>query len=87
MTQLDLLLLPRDTRVTEPEEVRRLSGQNLRILKRLQHGPATNRELAQISLKYTSRLSDCKAAGWDIRIVERDRKTGRVLYQLFGRKP
>jgi len=39
----------------------RLTGQNARILARLREGPATNVELAEISLKYTSRVSDVRA--------------------------
>jgi hypothetical protein len=83
MTQLDIFSVP----VQHPAEARRLSGQCAAILARLHQGPATNRELAGLSLKYTSRLSEVKAAGWDIRVVERDYETGRVVYQLFGRKP
>jgi hypothetical protein len=56
--------LPVDTHVTAPAEIRRLSSQNARILERLQKGPASNYELAQISLKYTSRLSDLRKAGY-----------------------
>jgi hypothetical protein len=44
----------------------RLRGQNAAILQRLQQGPATNAELARISLKYTSRISDIRAAGYKI---------------------
>lgn len=42
-------------------DVPRLTGQNAAILARLRQGPATNRELAEISLKYTSRISDVRA--------------------------
>lgn len=41
----------------------RLTGQNAAILKRLRAGPATNAELAEISMKYTGRISDIRAAG------------------------
>ncbi|NLX57310.1 MAG: hypothetical protein GXY58_19545 [Planctomycetaceae bacterium] len=54
----------------------RLTGQNAAILERLKRGPATNRELAAISLKYTSRISDLRAAGYDVVVVDRDRATG-----------
>jgi hypothetical protein len=60
------VVLPSDTHVTEPAEIRRLSSQNARILARLQKGPATSYELSQIALKYTSRLSDLKKAGYPI---------------------
>jgi hypothetical protein len=44
----------------------RLSGQNLRILERLRHGPVTNDELSRFARKYTSRISDLRAAGYTI---------------------
>ena len=70
----------RDSHVTEPADLRRLSGQNLAIMERLQRGPATNRELAQLSLKYTSRISDLRANGNDILA---DRKQGGLtVYRL-----
>lgn len=62
-------VLPRDTHVTEPAEVNRLSTQNARILDRLKRGPATNYELAKLSLKYTSRLSDLRKAGYVVTCV------------------
>jgi len=71
MTQLSLLT-----------ELRRLSGQNAAILQRLQQGPATNQELAQMSLKYTSRISDLRHAGYDVQVVERDYASGRTVYRL-----
>ena len=73
---------PRDTHVV-PEERPRLSGQNGRILEILRHRRASNTELAMISKKYTSRISDIRKAGYDIRVVERDHKTGLTVYQLF----
>jgi uncharacterized protein YmfQ (DUF2313 family) len=78
MTQLDIFSIP----VHQPEEARRLSGQCAAILQRLHQGPATNRELAGLSLKYTSRLSDLRAAGYDVRVVERDYASGRTVYRL-----
>jgi hypothetical protein len=78
MTQLDIFSIP----VHPPAEARRLSGQCAAILARLHQGPATNRELAQLSLKYTSRLSDLRSAGYDVRVVERDYASGRTVYQL-----
>ena len=47
----------------------RLSAQSLAILERLRRGRATNAELAGIALKYTSRTSDLRAAGYDVRCV------------------
>jgi hypothetical protein len=62
----DAPLPVRDTHVTDPDEIHRLRSQNDRILERLQKGPASNYELAQISLKYTSRLSDLRKAGYTV---------------------
>jgi uncharacterized protein (UPF0128 family) len=70
---------PRDTHVTNRAEVIKLAGQNLAILNRLQQGPATARELAELSLKYTSRVSDLRRAGHDVRCREAD---GRSTYFL-----
>lgn len=60
-------MLAHDSHVTDPHEIARLSSQNAKILARLQQGPASNRELAELSLKYTSRLSDLRHAGYDVR--------------------
>ena len=49
---------------------------------RLQQGPATNVELAALALKYTSRLSDLRAAGYTITVTARDYATGRTVYRL-----
>lgn len=49
-----------------PQDQARLRGHNLAILERLTQGPATNHELSQISLKYTSRISDLRKAGYTI---------------------
>lgn len=64
----------------EKEEKPRLSRQCREILERLKQGTATNKELAAIALKYTSRISDLRASGYDVRIVSRDRKSGIVVY-------
>lgn len=45
----------------QPPDAGRLAGQNQAILERLRRGPATNKELAAISLKYTSRISEVRA--------------------------
>lgn len=44
----------------------------------------TNGELAKVSLKYTSRISDLRRAGHKIAVVRRDRKTGSTTYQWNG---
>ena len=48
----------------------------------MKEGPATNRELAAISLKYTSRMSDIRKGGYDVRVKERDAASGHTLYEL-----
>lgn len=68
-----------------PDEAPRLSRQCQEILSRLERGRATNQELAQIALKYTSRISDLRANGFQVEVVERDHATGLVWYEW--RKP
>lgn len=75
---------PRDPHVTRAEAPR-LSAQCSAILQRLRQGPATNVELATMALKYTSRLSDLRAAGYDVQVSERDHTTGRVVYVLASK--
>jgi hypothetical protein len=67
--------------VTEDER-ERLSQQCWKILWRLRQGPATNVELARIALKYTGRISDLRAAGFNITVKSRNRKSGITTYQL-----
>lgn len=62
-------------------EAGRLSSQCETILKRLQQGPATNRELSEIALKYTSRISDLRKAGYNVVLVSRD-ASGLATYEL-----
>ena len=61
---------------------KRLTGQNLAILERLRQGPATNGELAGISLKYTSRISDLRKAGHTITAVRSKEDQGTFTYTL-----
>ena len=71
---------------TEPADRPRLSAQSQAILDRLENGPATNHSLAEIALKYTSRISDCRAAGYRIEVVSR--KGGTCTYRLItGARP
>ena len=84
MTQ-PAFIFARDSHVTDVAEQTRLSNQSARILARLQVGPATNRELAEISLKYTGRISDLRKAGYDVKVIERDHATGRTVYALETR--
>lgn len=65
-----------------PEAVPRVSRQCRAILDRLRRGPATNAELAGLSLKYTSRLSDLRANGFVIKCTPVDIKAGVFRYEL-----
>jgi hypothetical protein len=60
----------------------KLSRQCLAILERLQAGPATNRELAEIALKYTGRLSELRQAGYGVQVLTHDKRSGLVTYRL-----
>ena len=61
---------------------KRLKGQNKAILNRLRIKPATNTELARLSLKYTARISDIRAAGYDIKATRIE--AGLWVYELVG---
>jgi hypothetical protein len=74
---------PVDSHVLEPGEIRRLAGQNLRILERLQRGAATNKGLSRLSLKYTSRVSDLRKAGYVITAYQCH--GGLTIYRLGKR--
>ena len=63
-------------------EAPRLSRQCRLILERLRTGPATNRELSGIALKYTGRLSELRQAGYDVRVIQRDHESGLNTYRL-----
>jgi hypothetical protein len=86
MTQ-PAFIFARDTHLTDPAELQRLSGQCARILARLEHGPATGAELMQIAPRFGARLFDLrehlKPQGRTVKVIERDHKTGYVLYALY----
>jgi hypothetical protein len=63
----------------------RLSRQCRAILGTLVREPATNSQLARISLKYTSRISDLRSKGYDIECYDRDHATGLTWYRLITR--
>jgi DNA-binding CsgD family transcriptional regulator len=63
----------------------RLTDQCNRILEILRNGRATNKELAAVAMKYTSRISDLRKNGHDVRMVER-REGGITVYELFPRQ-
>lgn len=71
-----------DTRLEESEKPR-LSHQCQLILERLKTGPATNMELSEIALKYTSRISDLRKSGFKVSVKDRDHETGCVTYELL----
>lgn len=72
-------IVPRDPNV-DSRDTGRLSGQNIAILARLERGPAYNDELAAIALKYTSRISDLRAAGH--KVTCKRVGGGRTMYRL-----
>jgi len=63
-------------------EYPRLSRQCRLIIDRLRRGDATNDQLAQISRKYTSRISDLRKAGYTIICLHQDHVTGETIYRL-----
>ena len=62
----------------------RLDSQCARMLLRLQHGAATNVELAGISLKYTSRITDLRQLGHVIECEKR--QNGVTVYRLVPKR-
>lgn len=67
---------------TPAAERKRLSRQCEAILERLQRGTASNSELAAMALNYRARVSDLRAAGYTIEVVERNHDTGLNFYEL-----
>jgi hypothetical protein len=82
LSQVDPLPLFIPSGAPAAEERKRLSAQAVRILDRLVVGPATNRDLSQIALKYTSRISDLRQAGYDVVAFDHDHATGVCWYRL-----
>jgi hypothetical protein len=72
----------------EAERLLNKSGRRVsqkgKLLDRLLAGPATNVELAQLCIKYTGRISDLRADGWDIACV-RQTEEGVTVYTLRGK--
>lgn len=77
--ELTYNLHPTDPHV-EPQDRKRLTGQNEVILLMLRSRPHTNDELAEVARKYTSRISDLRAAGYTIACKQL--KGGLTLYTL-----
>jgi ABC-type ATPase with predicted acetyltransferase domain len=68
----------------------RLENQCRKILKLLRergNQGATNYELAQIALKYTSRVSDLRDAGYRVHCTCEDAVRGVYRYHYLGRSP
>lgn len=92
MSKLDYLDLTAEShaRSTDPENSHeaamdivnsgRMSSQCKAILNRLQQGEATSLELSALSLKYTSRISDLRKAGYVIAATKTD---GIWTYRLL----
>lgn len=72
---------PSPSFVTDKPMQARLSRQCALILARLQQGPATNRELCDIALKYNARISELRAAGYVVVCASEDRATGLSIYE------
>lgn len=66
----------------DADEGRRLSLQSEAILERLQQGPASNSELLLIAQRFGARIHELRKSGHNIRISDRDRATGHVMYEL-----
>jgi hypothetical protein len=78
---LPVVIAPCDPSV-HPDEKPRLSKQCQAILDLLRQRPATNDELSRMARKYTSRISDLRAAGYVISVIEHNHKTGVTRYRL-----
>ena len=63
----------------------RLGRQQQAILERLRRGPATNTELSQIAQRFSARIGELRAAGYDIRRTHDDHERGVYVYELAGR--
>jgi TPP-dependent trihydroxycyclohexane-1,2-dione (THcHDO) dehydratase len=72
-----------DNRIAR-EERPRLKRQAIAVLERLQAGRASNLELVDAGggVRYSARIAELRAVGYDVQIVERDHATGRVVYEL-----
>lgn len=62
----------------------RLSRQTALIIETLRRGPATNDQLSRMSRKYTSRISDARAAGF---VIDCERMGGGLTKYHLLREP
>lgn len=67
-----------------PEDRTRTRGHAAQILDRLRRGPVTNRELSEISLKYTGRISDLRKSGW---VIAAERVEGGLFRYTLASEP
>lgn len=80
----DQLGFPYEGQRDTAAEIRRMSRQCRAILSRLEHSEASNKDLSEISLKYTGRISDLRKLGYQIDCVANDRSTGESWYRLVS---
>lgn len=89
----DVPTAPKERKATPPPArdhnlaraaIPRVSRQALQVLELLRRGPATNRELLSVAIRYGSRIHDLRKAGYRIEIVAKDDASGLTTYQLFG---
>lgn len=83
--QLDLLSAKPSLPVSDPSapaaERPRLTRQAREVLARLQAGPATRRQLGEIALNVTARVSDLRRCGYAVDVIERH-DDGLTIYAL-----
>ena len=72
-------ITPTDPYLSDAERAR-LTPQCWAVLQSLRRGPAWNYELATIGLSYTRRLSDLRAHGYQVDIIQ----TGENGARLYG---
>lgn len=67
----------------DPQEAERLTKQEQAILDLFQSGAVVcNTEMAQVSLKYFTKVSSLRGRGYDIRLIAEDFNTGEAWYQM-----
>lgn len=78
-------LTPTDKTVTNPDEIKRLTGQSYKIIDRLSDGPVTNDELTKVARKFCARLTDLRKNGYVIICYRKEYESGLTHYYLFQR--
>ncbi len=72
---------PKDPNVRESAKPR-LSRQSREVLGQLRIGPASNRTLARIAMRFGGRIWDLRKAGCVINVESQNHETGEVWYRL-----